>query len=338
MERLIFKGGIFMKHKIFFTLTLALTGILLGNSMSTFAIESNLKLDSIELSDEEKETLGVVELYSDVNTKPELRVNDNISSAIRLYNVSFLSAFTKYSTIDEVFSNDCVNETYFVIKYADDTFAYFNDNYEKLKSNRYIVIDDKKIELPPIEVSAKALAALNNSDLLKDNIAEDVETYNIYFLSDEINRMGSALYYKTNHGDYIYYYHYDTGELLFTVDEFVDFENSVLEKLKENSDKDGAISLNDVTDLSKYKLINSNNQNEFVNINYGDLNDDGTADLTDLTLLSLYLMKSADFTDSQIEAADIDGSGDVDIADLAYFKQYICKDQSVMSKLRIGKF
>ena len=65
---------------------------------------------------------------------------------------------------------------------------------------------------------------------------------------------------------------------------------------------------------------------------------DGTADLTDLTLLSLYLMKSADFTDSQIEAADIDGSGEVDIADLAYFKQYICKDQSVMSKLRIGKF
>ena len=182
------------------------------------------------------------------------------------------------------------------------------------------------------------MAALNNSDLLKDNIAEDVETYNIYFLSDEINRMGSALYYKTNHGDYIYYYHYDTGELLFTVDEFVDFENSVLEKLKENSDKDGAISLNDVTDLSKYKLINSNNQNEFVNINYGDLNDDGTADLTDLTLLSLYLMKSADFTDSQIEAADIDGSGEVDIADLAYFKQYTCKDQSVMSKLRIGKF
>ena len=78
--------------------------------------------------------------------------------------------------------------------------------------------------------------------------------------------------------------------------------------------------------------------NDLLLVNYGDLNDDGTADLTDLTLLSLYLMKSADFTDSQIEAADIDGSGEVDIADLAYFKQYICKDQSVMSKLRIGKF
>ena len=71
-------------------------------------------------------------------------------------------------------------------------------------------------------------------------------------------------------------------------------------------------------------------------VSYGDLNDDGTADLTDLTLLSLYLMKSADFTDSQIEAADIDGSGEVDIADLAYFKQYVCKDAAVASKIRIG--
>lgn len=55
-----------------------------------------------------------------------------------------------------------------------------------------------------------------------------------------------------------------------------------------------------------------------------------------LFIALLYLMKSADFTDSQIEAADIDGSGEVDIADLAYFKQYICKDESISSKIRIG--
>lgn len=71
------------------------------------------------------------------------------------------------------------------------------------------------------------------------------------------------------------------------------------------------------------------------NIIYGDINDDGTADLTDLTLLSLYLMQSADFTDSQIEAADIDGNGEVDIADLAYFKQYICKDPNLSKVVRI---
>ncbi len=83
-------------------------------------------------------------------------------------------------------------------------------------------------------------------------------------------------------------------------------------------------------------LVATASNTDTQNIIYGDLNDDGTADLTDLTLLSLYLMKSADFTDSQIEAADIDGSGEVDIADLAYFKQYVCKDAAVASKIRIG--
>lgn len=69
---------------------------------------------------------------------------------------------------------------------------------------------------------------------------------------------------------------------------------------------------------------------------YGDLNGDGIADLTDLTSLSLYLMKSMDFSDDQVEAADIDANGDVDIADLAYYKQYVCKDKSVEGKLRIN--
>ena len=36
-------------------------------------------------------------------------------------------------------------------------------------------------------------------------IASDVEVYNTYYLSAETYRMGSALYYKTNKGDYVYY-------------------------------------------------------------------------------------------------------------------------------------
>lgn len=70
---------------------------------------------------------------------------------------------------------------------------------------------------------------------------------------------------------------------------------------------------------------------------YGDLNGDNSADLTDLTFLSLYLMKAREFTARQIKAADIDGSGTVDIADLAYFKQYICKDKKLNSSIKIGR-
>ena len=69
---------------------------------------------------------------------------------------------------------------------------------------------------------------------------------------------------------------------------------------------------------------------------YGDLNSDGQTDLTDLSYLSLYLLHEIEFTEEQTESADIDVSGEVDIADLAYYKQYVCKDESVIGKLRIN--
>lgn len=84
---------------------------------------------------------------------------------------------------------------------------------------------------------------------------------------------------------------------------------------------------------NRLMLVSENNNEK---IYYGDLNDDGIADLTDLTFLSLFLMKAKVFSDTQLKAADIDGSGEVDIADLAYYKQYVCKDTAVISKIKIG--
>lgn len=63
---------------------------------------------------------------------------------------------------------------------------------------------------------------------------------------------------------------------------------------------------------------------------YGDLNNDGVADLTDLTTLSVYLMdKTTADSIKQLPAGDVDGNGEIDIADLARFKQYICHDATV---------
>lgn len=68
-------------------------------------------------------------------------------------------------------------------------------------------------------------------------------------------------------------------------------------------------------------------------IDPGDLNGDGQADLTDLTLLSIYLMDKNTITDEQIlKNADVYRDGTVDIADLAYFKQYLSKDRVLLGK------
>ncbi len=65
---------------------------------------------------------------------------------------------------------------------------------------------------------------------------------------------------------------------------------------------------------------------------YGDLNSDGIADLTDLSLLSLYLLNDLTFDSVQTEAADVQYDGNVDIADLARLKQYVCKED-----IRLGR-
>ena len=51
-----------------------------------------------------------------------------------------------------------------------------------------------------------------------------------------------------------------------------------------------------------------------------------TTDLTDLSLLSLHLLDDASLDESALKVADVNGDGDVNLADLAHFKQYISKD------------
>lgn len=65
-------------------------------------------------------------------------------------------------------------------------------------------------------------------------------------------------------------------------------------------------------------------------VNYGDFDQNGEVDLTDLTLLSQFLLKDIEFTDVQLKAADVSGDGSVDIADLAVLKQFIMNDDVIL--------
>ena len=57
----------------------------------------------------------------------------------------------------------------------------------------------------------------------------------------------------------------------------------------------------------------------------GDINADGTIDLTDLSKLSLYLIGDSNLTETQQKAADVNNDGEVRITDLATLRQYISK-------------
>ena len=62
------------------------------------------------------------------------------------------------------------------------------------------------------------------------------------------------------------------------------------------------------------------------NVLYGDVDLNGTIDLSDLIRLSKYLLNDMTFSEKALEAADCDGDGLVSITDLSYLRQYITKD------------
>ncbi len=64
----------------------------------------------------------------------------------------------------------------------------------------------------------------------------------------------------------------------------------------------------------------------------GDLNKDGQTDLTDLTLLSLCLIGDRQLDDYTIAVSDVNADNEVNLADLAHYKQYISKDDVVLGK------
>lgn len=58
----------------------------------------------------------------------------------------------------------------------------------------------------------------------------------------------------------------------------------------------------------------------------GDIDESGAVDLSDLTNLSLYLLKDKELTDEQKNLADVDSDGLLGVTDLSILKQYIMGD------------
>ncbi len=87
----------------------------------------------------------------------------------------------------------------------------------------------------------------------------------------------------------------------------------------------------DITaDTSEYTDTDNQSIIKEVTYNCGDIDKNGVVELTDLSYLSLYLLKQYSFDEAQMVIADVTGDEQVDIADLATLKQIICKDPDVV--------
>lgn len=72
-------------------------------------------------------------------------------------------------------------------------------------------------------------------------------------------------------------------------------------------------------------------------VTVGDINQSGTVDITDMTLLSLYLIGDTYFSDYEEKTADTDMNGVVYLCDLANFKRFFTKGEDKNGLIMIGK-
>ncbi|MDO5559367.1 MAG: leucine-rich repeat protein [Oscillospiraceae bacterium] len=64
---------------------------------------------------------------------------------------------------------------------------------------------------------------------------------------------------------------------------------------------------------------------------FGDIDNNTVVEMTDLTMLSQYLMQDIELTEEQLACADVINDNDINLADLCHLKQYI-----IMEKVTLG--
>lgn len=64
----------------------------------------------------------------------------------------------------------------------------------------------------------------------------------------------------------------------------------------------------------------------------GDIDGNGIIDISDLTMLSQFVMNDITLSRDHLNAADCNGDGMTDITDLALLKQYVMNDNVKLGK------
>lgn len=165
-----------------------------------------LSLDT-GISEDVKDHFRIYETYSDEFTKPERRLVQDFKSIMRYYNVPLRGAFTEFDNIDDVLASAYVLKKYYVVEYEDGSVKSYNEHFQEMKSNGYTIRNGEQVALPYLTIPENARNAFYNSDFVKTYIAPDAQVENVYWLSGESSMMGTAIYYRTSVGDYVYYYY-----------------------------------------------------------------------------------------------------------------------------------
>lgn len=148
-------------------------------------------------------------------------------AVIQLFQVSLPDAFSTRAGIERILESDNVVGHYVATKISDGTWIYPEKG------------EDGIIYVERSENTA-AMNACLSGDVVK-NIGSDVKIRNRYYLSAEAFRMGSAIYYETDKGDYVHYFggQHCIGEFLFPAEIFRELQTAIHEAIAQDPDAAG---------------------------------------------------------------------------------------------------
>lgn len=216
--------------------------------LKTFAEKKDVAVmgmnDSLKINSEVKHQLGVQD-------------SENV---IKIYNLSMSMAFSKVQNIEELLQTEgLILSEYYAVQKNDGTFSY-----RSIVEDRVDICTDAPVNIAALKVLC--------DKTIENKIAFDIK--GVYYLSGETTYTGSAIYYQTNQGDYVYYRHYllGNGEYLLPIKDFCEFQSAIQSEIDKQPNLDGDIDISRVYDLSKYEIhsadivANPKQTNDFQNI------------------------------------------------------------------------
>ena len=157
----------------------------------------------------------------------------------RLYKMNLVAAFAKSGTLDDLPATTDISEIY-CVQMPDGTVK------------ELLITDGVVWEADITTVNTLAMQFYKSDEVL-ELIGEDADVQNVYYLTGEIHKTGTAIYYRTSKGDYVYYVGIGAKEYFFTAEMFFDFMDAVYEEMIQDSGKMiGGMSVNENWDMSAF--------------------------------------------------------------------------------------
>lgn len=179
-------------------------------------------------------------------------IDDSIQSAlkvkrgdtvIRVYNVPVVFAFKDYNNIEEILKSNHIRIPVYVVMRDDELISAYTVD-ENMK------VTDQELENSLFTAERATVWNLINH-VVEKKLSKGTNILDVYYLWGGTNHQGSALYYKTDKGDFVYYTF--GGQYLFPASDFFAFMKAVYETMGPDTPP-GEPDIESVWDLSKYEV------------------------------------------------------------------------------------